>query len=40
VILARRPAQARSSDVFPLSAGAEMIVTRFPTTRSSVATRS
>ena len=27
VRLARRPAQARSSDVFPLPAGAEMIVT-------------
>jgi hypothetical protein len=33
-------AQACSSDVFPLSAGAEMIVTRFRTARSSVAGRS
>jgi hypothetical protein len=29
-------AQACSSDVFPLSAGAEMIVTRFATARPSV----
>ena len=33
-------AHACSSDVFPLPAGAEMIVTRFPAARSSAATRS
>jgi len=33
-------AQACSSDVFPLPAGAEMIVSRFRTAQSSVATRS
>src|SRR5262245_16813108 len=35
-----RPAHARSSDVFPLPAGAEMIVTFPATPRSRAATRS
>jgi hypothetical protein len=35
-----RSAHSCSSDVFPLPAGAEMIVTRFPAARSSAATRS
>jgi hypothetical protein len=32
-------ARAYSRDIFPLLAGAEMIVTRLPAARSSVATR-
>lgn len=38
--LPARSAQARSKDVFPLPAGAEMIVTRRRAARSRVATRS
>jgi hypothetical protein len=35
-----RSAHACSRDAFPLPAGAEMIVTRFPTARSNVAAKS